>query len=204
MVVFLFLKKRRNKVTNQSPDFADDTLNNDLNEKFSFKKLFGLKTTSGAGGVAGYNDLENLNSRAGVPLTGAYHDSTDDDFEYRGITNSNNLDSVFRSSASNTGQNSGGQTGGQNSSSASARGINHSRYNSVILPMAPMPEGPVEPSGYDPAVGGYHARAFSSGTEPGRSSDDIDDELFFKEAHAPFLSDEHHSNNSRLRFTEEI
>lgn len=199
VVLFLFLKKRRSNVANQLPDFADETLDEDLSEKFGgFKKLFGSKATTDTS-PGGYNDIERqLNARS--QLGGGFNDVNENDFEYRGVTNSNNLESVFRTSGSNTGQNSGGQ----NSSATSTRGNGHSRYNSVVQPMAPMAEGVVGET--DPAVRGYPVREFHDETDPDQISEyEYDDnDIMFANTQAPYLYPEAHSNNSRLRFTEEI
>lgn len=212
VVLFLFLKKRRSRVTNHSPDFADDT-SGESNEKSGFKKLFGLgaggAAAGGAGTVDNYNDLErHLDSRAAVsdPFLGgaaaataggaAAHD-TSEDFAYRGVSNSNNLDSIFHGSGTATGGNSNDGTGGMNSSSASHRGPGHSRMNSDINRMDTMPEHQDNNQNYG-AMGGTHVRERLSEFED-------EDELFFQaHNHAPLLMEENHSNNSRLRFFEEI
>lgn len=208
VVLFLFLKKRRSRVTNHSPDFADDT-SGDSNEKSGFKKLFGI----GAGGAAGaatvdsYNDLEkHLESRAAVsdPFLGggvgghnnAAHD-TSDDFAYRGVSNSNNLDSIFHGSGTATGGNSNDGTGGLNLSSASNRGPGHSRMNSDVNRMDTMPEHSYDYDQKYALMGATHVRE--------RLSEFEDEDLFFQaHNHAPLLEGENHSNNSRLRFFEEI
>lgn len=208
VVLFLFLKKRRSRVTNHSPDFADDT-SGDSNEKSGFKKLFGI----GAGGAAGaatvdsYNDLEkHLESRAALsdPFLGggvgghnnAAHD-TSDDFAYRGVSNSNNLDSIFHGSGTATGGNSNDGTGGLNLSSASNRGPGHSRMNSDVNRMDTMPEDSYDYDQKYALMGSTHVREQLSEFE--------DDDMFFQaHNHAPLLDEENYSNNSRLRFFEEI
>lgn len=200
VVLFLFMKKRRRKMTNQLPDFADDSSGN-LNEKFGgFRKIFGSKATSASAPMSGYLDLEGHPNAAAA---GAFPQDTDDDFEYRGVSNSNNLDSVFRTSGSNTGQSSGGP----NSSGGSVK--QHSRLNSIYNPMSTMHEGPSEsrddvlPSSEHPSPG-YPVQ---NDLDRHRSSEyDLEDDLFFnREPNKLWTHEgEGHSNNSRLRFTEEI
>lgn len=212
VVVFLFLKKRRSKVTNPLPDFADDTLG-EQEKRGGFKKLFGAKATAPAysGEISGFNDLENqLNQKSaafGGSAAGAYgsHD-TDNDFEYRGVTNSNNLDSVFKSTASNTGQNTTGQT---LSSASMGQGHlrGHSRYNSVLVPqMDTMHEGGYYDEGAPYPTEDYPLTGEQEKSDVfgDRSSDDLDDDLLFHQAPHQLWSQDHKSNNSRLRFTEEI
>lgn len=163
-----------------------------------------------SGEISGFNDLENqLNMKSASVARGGYGHDTDTDFEYRGVTNSNNLDSVFRSSATNTDPN----TSGQNSSSASTR-QGHSRYNSVLIPpMDTMHEGnfalddhlgtpyPTE----DTPLAGHESENHNVFDDHDRSSEyDLDDELLFNQAPHQLWTQENHSNNSRLRFTEEI
>lgn len=200
VVLFLFMKRRRNKVTNQLPDFADDTSGN-LNEKFGgFRKIFGSKATGGSAALSGYLDLEGNAAAAGANLP----QDTDDDFEYRGVSNSNNLDSVFRTSGSNTGQSSAGL----NSSSGSVK--QHSRLNSIYNPMTTMHEGPAESRDDvfdDQTNRGVPVHNLSSETDHNRSSEyELEDDLFFNREPARLWANEgeNHSNNSRLRFTEEI
>lgn len=196
VVLFLFLKKRRSRVTNHSPDFADDTLGEDSNEKLGLRRLFGSKHGStNAGGVAGYNDLENhLESRAADPFVGGAavgrHDGQDD-FAYRGVSNSNNLDSVFRGSGTNSGMNSGGDPSAPGSEPTTNF---HSRMNSTGYPLASMPEH--SPDSVDDLFPPGHNRL---------SAFEDDDDLYMHgHTHAPLLTEENHSNNSRLRFFEEI
>lgn len=122
---FLFLKRRQRKqFVNQSPDFNDTGSSQDLSEKgFGFKKLFGSKVPSseataigGAGvGSLGYNELQDEH------IDGESHS---DDFVYRGVTNNNNLDSAFKSLATN----SSGQNTNTNGNTR-----HHSRYNSLAV-----------------------------------------------------------------------
>lgn len=206
--VFAFLillwRRRGGRITNQLPDFADDNLEENQ-EKFGFKKLFGAKFTppSGTRGISGFNDLENqlnVKSAALASAAGAQYGSqdADTDFEYRGVSNSNNLGSVFRSSGTNTGLNSGGV----NSSSASTR-QNHSRYNSVVgPPLETMAEGE---QGHEEMFE-FNTDNSLGLTDQERSSDyDFDDDLVLHGDRKPiFSSGDYHSNNSKLRFTEEI
>lgn len=204
---FLFLLwRRRGRITNQLPDFADENLQ-ETQEKFGFKKLFGAKFTpaSGSRGISGFNDLENQLDMKSAALTGAAvaggqygsHDA-DTDFEYRGVSNSNNLGSVFRSSGNNTGLNSGGV----NSSSASTR-QNHSRYNSVVVPametMSEDDQGHEEMFEFN--TDNLHGL---SDQEPSSEFDFEDDILLPPDRQPVFPSGDYHSNTSKLRFTEEI
>lgn len=140
VLFFVFLKKRKSKLTNQSPDFNNDSgLDSFGSEKggssFGFKKLFGSKVSSGAGAggaLAGINDLERqMNRKAGE--TPGYqnleNDDQDNDFVYRGVANSNNLDSVFKPLANNL--------TGQNTAS-----LGHTRYNSTGGNSSPAPPYP--------------------------------------------------------------
>lgn len=206
LALLLFIKKRRSGTENQLPDFAEDS-NSDGNEKAGgFMGFFGQKRASrgSTGGVSGYNDLENhWNQRSaaqGAAARGAYGSAEADDFEYRGVTNSNNLDSVFRSSGSNTGQNSG-------HSGTPRQG--HSRYNSVTYPaLGTMHED--HPEATDDAAEGtdipYPLEEQSPIFNSDKSSDydDEDDFLFNREPQQVPWDEGAHSNNSRLRFTEEI
>lgn len=164
-------------MTNQLPDFADDT-------SVQSEKLGGFRWFSGAktlrhSGVSGYDDLEKQDSEVSPAIV----QDTDDDFEYRGVSNSNNLDSVFRSSGNTTGQTSEGQL---NSTSPKQ----HSRYNSIYNPLSSMPE-----AGEQDVTVSDHER-----------SSEYDDELLFTpEPHTLWQGQgEELSNNLRLRFTEEI
>lgn len=206
VVLFLFLKKRKqSSYTNQSPDFNDDTSGEDgYNDKFGFRKLLGSKNTAntlGAGTAA--TDFER-NTRGVHP--GPFVEPADDDFQYRGVTNSNNLDSIFRSTATNS--------TGPNSGQASAR-VGHSRYGSVANPMSTMPEN----RGYYDSTNEYssggaadtfgHSREHSDDTEGGFHPSDYeiyDEELPLPRVHRPsdVFGTEVHSNNLRSRFTEEI
>lgn len=200
----LLLWRRRGRVTNQLPDFADDNLDENQ-EKFGFKKLFGAKFTppSGTRGILGFNDLENqlnMKSAALAGTAGGHYGShdTDADFEYRGVSNSNNLGSVFRSSGTNTAMNSGGL----NSSTGSTR-QNHSRYASEGGPaLETMDEGD---QGHEEMFE-FNTDGTPELSDQDRSSEyDFDDDIVLRNDHQPiFNSGDYHSNNSRLRFTEEI
>lgn len=198
---FLFLlRRRREKITNQLPDFADDNLGQ-YKEKFGFKKLFGAKFAppSGTRGISSFADLEdqlNMKSAALAGLASIQYGShdTDGDFEYRGVSNSNNLNSVLRS-GTNTSLNSGGV----NSSSASVR-LKHSRYNSAIGP--PMETMTESEQGQEDVFGFCTDNTLELSED--RSSDFDFDEIFRSEHRAIFPKGDYHSNNSKLRFTEEI
>lgn len=206
VLLFLFLKKRkRSSYTNQSPDFNDDTSGEDgYNDKFGFKKLLGSKNTAntlGAGAAAAEHDR---NARGFQ--TGPFAEPVDDDFQYRGVTNSNNLDSIFRSTATNS--------TGPNSGQISAR-VGHSRYGSVANHMSTMPENrgnydSTNEYGSAAAADSYgHSREHSDDTEGGFHPSDY--EIYDEELPLPHINrnsdvfgNEVHSNNLRSRFTEEI
>lgn len=212
LALLLFLKKRNKKVTNQLPDFADEALSSDNEKSSGFFKLFGAKNgpVNGGGGVSTYNGLENQvnvkSAAVGAGAAAAAGTGGDSDFEYRGVTNSNNLDSIFRSTATNTGYNSSGPN-----SAAETPRQGHSRYNSMIIPMGVMHEGELQ----DPEVDVYgtreapyptqedevHSILMGSDRSSGYATDD--DFLFHENPH-DYLTEELHSNNSRLRFTEDL
>ena len=184
LALLVFLKKRNKKVTNQLPNFADEALSSDNEKATGFLKIFGAKggaAATGGGGVSTYND-----------------------FEYRGVTNSNNLDSVFRTSGGNTGVNSTGHA------SAAETPRQHSRYNSMIVPgMGTMHETePTDQPAGQPAEAPYPTQdddVHSALIESEKSSDyGTDDDFLFHEEPHLFWTNEHHSNNSRLRFTEDL
>lgn len=165
-------------MTNPLPDFGADDPSRDLLEKTptepsGFKKLFGSKAAA-YGRSSKAIDLEK-----DVPLHAA-----DEDFEYRGVTNSNNLDPVFRSAGSSV------PVSGAGSSQTSTK--HHSRYNSEVTPLFTMHE---------------HSQDAAGQPEEHNVSSDLeavsDDEFLFRnEPHAVWTGD--NSNNSRLRFAEEF
>lgn len=212
MVLFFFFRKRNNRLTNQLPDFAEDS---SLSEKLgSFKKLFGQKSSAVAGGtgVSGYNDLElQINYKSAAVAGGAAgaaaanHGDADEDYEYRGVSNSNNLDSVFRLLR--------GLSTPQTSGHASVK--THSRYNSVynpMEPMEPMSEHPVhEPLEHEQEVHeGPRDELVDvpyDDSPPYPEDEDLspssDGSLIFQDPQQPW-TDGNHSNNSHLRFQEDI
>ncbi|RKP30085.1 hypothetical protein METBISCDRAFT_27725 [Metschnikowia bicuspidata] len=200
-LAFLFLLwRRRGRVVNPLPDFADDNLEGNR-KKFGFKKLFGTNDTPPVGtrGISGFNDLENQFNVKSAALGAAgdtqygSHDA-DTGFKYRGVSSSNNLESVFRS-----GSNSGLNSGGLNSSTGSTCQP-HMRYDAMVLPpMEPMAEGDA----------GEEFSSFHDETpelsDQDRSLDfDYADDIMLRADRLPIFGGDHHSNNSRLRFTEEI
>lgn len=219
VVFFLFLRRKKNQsFVNQSPDFNDDTERGEAsgNGGFGFKKLFGSKMTNsqlaGAGGLASYNDIENGGVRK-VEVDG--ESNTSDDFEYRGVTNSNNLDSMFnKTSATNT--------SGNNTNSATAR---HSRYNSFAngmdTPSTNTTAAPPYPAGnqefiflnmypheeqeaanpYATAVHRGHTRGDSNDFDP--ADIDIEEEHLLHPGQPAFGS-QIETRNSGSRFTEEL
>ena len=208
LALLVFLKKRNKKVTNQLPNFADEALSSDNEKATGFLKIFGAKggaAATGGGGVSTYNGLENqVNVRASGAGAAAAAAAGDNDFEYRGVTNSNNLDSVFRTSGGNTGVNSTGHA------SAAETPRQHSRYNSMIVPgMGTMHEAePTDQPAGQPAEAPYPTQdddVHSALIESEKSSDyGTDDDFLFHEEPHLFWTNEHHSNNSRLRFTEDL
>lgn len=196
VALFLFLKKRK-KVTNQSPDFNDNTSgdSDSYKDKSGFKKLFSSKNTNTYGGVAGVTDIERQNN---TPVIQADDESNEesDDFVYRGVTNNNNLDSIFRSTASNSsGQNTA--TGGSANQSA-----NHTRMNSIGHALD-IPYETRESEEHDPFAS--HTRINSDGTDNFSPSDyDIDQNDLVPADRSNIFGEESHSNNSRSRFHEEI
>ena len=230
VLLFLFLKKRKDTFVNQSPDFNDDMMS-DLNDKagenavggigtgaaaaggagaglFGFKRLFGKRHSGG--GLTGFSDLEH-GAAAGAAGGGGTGDpdTSSDDFVYRGVTNNNNLDSVFKTLATNTGQNS------------TAR---HSRYNLVGAARAlktdglrtpsttataapPYPVSPGGDSGFDfhtndiPEERGHNR--FDS-NDMNLSDFDIEEEALMPREHPAALGAHDSGRNSVSRFTEEI
>lgn len=209
VVLFIFFKKRSNRLTNQLPDFAEDS---SLNEKLgSFKKLFGQKSSAGTGGagVSGYNDLElQINYKSAAVAGGAAaaaQADADDDYEYRGVSNSNNLDSVFRLLR--------GLSTPQTSGHASVK--THSRYNSVYNPMEPM-EPMSEHPGPEPMEHDLEMHEDPrdelvdvpyDDSPPYPEDEDMspssDSSLIFQDPQQTW-TDGNHSNNSHLRFQEDI
>lgn len=177
VVIFLILKRKRSNGPNQLPDFADDS--RELLDKGpgGFKKIFGSKAPT-YGGVH-LTDLEK-----------EYPVGLDDDFAYRGVSNSNNLDSVFRSSAGTS-----APISGPGSSSASTK--HHSRYNSTVNPLFTMAE--------DEAPVPEILEPYTDTTPPefGALPESDEDFLFRSEPHGVWVGEET-SNTSRLRFAEEF
>lgn len=231
VLLFLFLKKRKDTFVNQSPDFNDDLMSDDLNDKagenaiggigtgaaaaggagaglFGFKRLFGKRRSGG--GLTGFSDLEHGAAAGAAGGGGAGDpDTSSDDFVYRGVTNNNNLDSVFKTLATNTGQNS------------SAR---HSRYNLIAAARAlktdglrtpsttataapPYPVSPGGDSGFDfhtndiPEERGHNR--FDS-NDMNLSDFDIEEEALMPRDHTAALGVHDSGRNSVSRFTEEI
>lgn len=184
VVLFLVLKRKRSNVTNQLPDFANDSrelLDKGPVEKGpsgGFRKIFGSKV-SASGGV---NQLDLEKDYSAVAL--------DDDFAYRGVSNSNNLDSVFRSSAATS-----APISGPGSSSASRP---HSRYNSTGNALYLMKEDDPVVLEMDELQGDTTLPDFS-----GLLHESEDEFLFRPEPHTVWVN-ENTSNASRLRFAEEL
>lgn len=239
VVLFLFLKKKK-KFTNQSPDFnnndSSETSSNFNEKKTGFKKLFGSKNTNSIlGGVARSNDLERqINNKAGYSGVGAgaagagagagntpfVNENNDDSdgYQYRGITNSNNLDSIFRSSGTNTKANTSGGGSGRASTKNGVTGSS-AKFSSVGGTLSSMPEGYHRTNSDSGPFGGYgstantdrgftypeedtygHSRDTSGDTDGGF---DFGDDMH-PDRTAIFGDNENYSNNSRSRFHEEI
>lgn len=194
VLLFLFLKKRkRNSLKNQNPDFNDSSESNDdaLNRKYGFMKLFGSKGAASEADLKGFEHIPAI-------------DKENDDFEYRGVTN-NNLDLLFKSSASNSGNNTAtygntapgtGPGSGQGSGPGSAH---HSRFNLVGYPAYDLTE---EDEQFDFEHEGQHARHSSDDINPLVYELDPDEENLL--VNNPMYGEGNVSNNSRSRFTEEI
>lgn len=192
IILFLFLRKRRNRLTNHSPDFNEDTSDSSgtNNEKSPFRKIFGAKVRHSTGAVAGMNDMEQqINNKAsGVKDS----DFSDDDFAYRGVSNNNNLESVFRSSGSNT----SGPNTGQNSN-------RHSRMNSYGNMLGPSYYTLNESAEGNEFSDGRNVSGRSEKYYPAEES--LSDESVLLPANRTQLfGDESASNNSRSRFQEEF
>lgn len=194
VVLFLFFKRRQSKVVNHLPDFADDTLADE--EKAGFWKLFGANTRASG---AGYNDLER---QAPKEMSPDYAPETD--FEYRGVSNSNNLLTVFRSNTG-TRQNLGPGLG----TGSLPKSMGHLRINSVAVDaMSDIASGDEPPEyrhDYRDLAGAYnellHDLTHDMFHDAGLSVLDMGDEAA---PSAPLFSAELDSNRSRLRFTEDI
>lgn len=180
VLLFLYLRRRnRNSLKNQNPDFNDGTDEDSLKKSGGFKKLFGSKAVSDA-------DMKNFDHIHSP-------DNEEGDYAYRGVTNSN-LDSVFKSSAGNSGSN----TAYYGSTAAGSTGQNstrHSRFNSTAYPQAFQEEEDDEQ---------FH---FGDVNHSRDSSDDLEPDEYL--AHDNLLQQnpifgDGTSNNSRSRFTEEI
>lgn len=195
VALFLFLKKRK-KITNQSPDFNDNTSgeSDSYKDKSGFRKLFSTKNAN-YGGVAGLTDMERQNDSPAIQANDENNDESDD-FEYRGVSNNNNLDSIFRSTASNSsGQNTA--TGGSANQSA-----NHTRMNSIGHALD-IPYETRESDEHDPFMS--HSRFNSDETDNFSPSDyDLGHNDLAPADRRNIFGEESHSNNSRSRFHEEI
>lgn len=217
LALLVFLKRRGKNVTNQLPDFADDALASDTEKGTGFLKIFGAKAGSSGGGVSTYNGLENqINVRsasmAGAGLGAGTGTGNGDGFEYRGVTNSNNLDSVFRSTATNTatgptslGQNTAHETPHQgpsryNSMRATGMGTMHETERQLPNASARYSRALAD-APYPTHEGDIHSALSESDKLSEYATDE--DFLFHGEPHL-FWTQEHHSNNSRLRFTEDL
>lgn len=152
-------RKEEINPTGPSPDSSNGAFG--LGALFNiFKKKNNATTTHvgyGAGSEAGIHDLERQMNISGGKYYGAgdtgatlgtanrsnsgRNHQADDDFFYRGVTNSNNLDSVFRSSTTSgqtsigkSGSGSASQRGGEITNTTASSAL-HSRFNSFAHPM---------------------------------------------------------------------
>lgn len=214
-VLFVYLRRRNRKTTNPSPDFSENN-SGDLNpfsEKFGFKMPFSSKRSStGAGGaLAGMDDIERqVDQRANST---AHTGEDSGDFAYRGVTNSNNLDSVFRTTATNS--------SGTNTAGAATR------FNSISKPLGttyedqdgfefsqPQPSQPGDSGfdrdpGFEPrlgsgAVGHSSNPPYPSGRSGvGHSRGPSEDFVHFNPADY-HLGEETNDSTANSRFKEEI
>lgn len=194
VALFLFLKKRK-KITNQSPDFNENTSgeSDSFRDKSGFKKLFGAKSAA-VGDVSGVHDFEKQD-RVLTSYPGDENEDNDD-FEYRGVSNNNNLGGVFKSS---TATNSSGQN------TAAAGSLNHTRMNSIGHQL----DTPYEAHEYQDAQESdpfaSHNRLNSDGTDHFSPSDyDLEEDELPPVDRGNIFGNDIHSNNSRSRFHEEI
>lgn len=102
VVLLLFLRRRGRKTTNPVPNFSETTSDTD-GEKFGFKLPFTKRSSGGANGaLAGMDDIQRQVDQRANSAQSAYPGDESGDFAYRGVTNSHNLESVFRPSATNS------------------------------------------------------------------------------------------------------
>jgi hypothetical protein len=234
VVLFLFLKKRK-RMTNQSPDFNDDSttsMKNSESSRFDFKKLWGgghsssqemtdsgrnifaeehlfhnnnlLTDTPGFSGESGTliggtsaglgGSQESKNPQ---PLNNNTNTNPNDDnldFVYRGVSNNNNLESVFRSSK-NTSRGSSGS--GKGLSGVTPKRT--SRAYSFGNPLASPDEFDFSEMHENDALNHDHPfHDESSDDDVGSQYDDLIN------PQRPTIARELNSNNSQSRFTEEI
>lgn len=199
VLLFWFLRRRkRNNVKNHNPDLNPDVDGNNsdqvMHDKYGFKKLFGSKaTTSGGNDITGFEHVT------------PYDHDGDDDFEYRGVTN-NNLDSIFRSSQTNSGGGTTyyGSTHGDNTRQNSAR---HTRYSSMAYPNQVNEEDELFDFGMSPSSPNRDGEPSGANVYPAEApvfESDSDGEDNLNVNRRDIFGDGNTSNNSRSRFTEEI
>lgn len=199
LAVLLYLKKRNAKVTNQLPDFVD-TASTSLPAPGGFRKLFGARSSSRL--MLGFA----ADPEKGQPFPPATYgtDGNDDDFEYRGVSNYNNLDPVFRSGANLAPSPREHTWDGSQTGTGAATPFSHSRYNSVALRMEPVSEaygpGAVEIVAEAP----YPDEDVTPSVTDDSSYMSHGDESLLDPHLARVFRNEHHSNASRLRFTEDL
>jgi hypothetical protein len=228
-------------MTNQSPDFNDDStasMKNSDSSRFEFKKLWGgghssnqemsqsggnifaeehpfqnnnLLTNSPGfsgesgtlvGGTSGMIAGSSQDSKISQPLNkytanaNPYINPNDDnsDFVYRGVSNNNNLESVFRSSK-NTSRGSSGSGKGLSGVTPKRTSMVHSMGH----PLLPTEEFDFNEVHENDLGNQHHPFHDESSDEDGTSQyDDLID------PQRPTFTREVNSNNSQSRFTEEI
>lgn len=217
--------------------------------KFGFAKLFGSKSGSKAAsnnnllglgsGLTGYKGILDLERQSdfGTNGSGGYGAAigagavagsasvdTNDDFVYRGVTNSNNLDSVFRSSETSRGTSSfmGKSATGSTTNSSTFGG--RTRLNSFAHPLAsPEQFNFNEHHEYTGLAYGEHgsddylpakdqgSSDYDNDTDSEFNPSDYDDgglpgagTIIEPDRGQIFGNQDHGSNNSQSRFAEDI
>lgn len=207
-VLFVYLRRRNRKTINPSPDFSENN-SGDLNpfsEKFGLKMPFSSSKRSSGGGaggaLAGMDDIERqVDQRANSTANTVGEESGD--FAYRGVTNSNNLDSVFRPTATNS--------SGTNTAAAA------SRFNSISRPLGTTYEDqdgyefsqPEQDPGFEPRLGsgaGQNEATASNQAPPyptGHSRGPSEDFAHFNPADY-HLGEDNNDSTANSRFKEDI
>lgn len=201
---------------------ADDVGIHDLERQMnvSSSKYYGA---AGTGGIGRNTSGAGSYSGASAPTPGRAESQGDEDFFYRGVTNNNNLDSVFRLLGPSTGRNATGT----NTNTTASLGRN-SRFNSYAMTLPDHFNFNEDPDLEPLQADYYDSDGELQGTESEfNPSDYDDDDGLLPGASGPMgrisqaersvsshqvphaapinvFSDDGYSNNLRLRFTEEI